>query len=178
MLGRTLSQRRCTVKPVTGQHTVGILRLTFLLVLFFSIIEGCSKDGSSSTSPSDPTPHSAYPSVVRDWTGYCFVNGSNRQTLVATFTQQADSMLNSTINFKLDSTVWEMTENFHGKITTARQISLTGTEFTVIGGPGNRWGLYNITATLSTGADTIAGSYIIFTGLATGDSGPIVLVKK
>jgi hypothetical protein len=53
------------MKPIASQRTASILKLTFLFVLLFFIIDGCKKDDGT-TGPFD-TP--TYMSVAGHWTG-------------------------------------------------------------------------------------------------------------
>jgi hypothetical protein len=138
-----------TISPRRIFYFVGSCFL-FLILLFTS--DGCSKDGSSSTSSDPPAPHSAYPSVAKDWTGYCLPSsGLNRQTLTATFAQVADSILNGTCTYHINVDK-DVTVTYHGKITTEGQVSFASP-------PSYFWTIENITATLSTGGDTISGRW-------------------
>lgn len=134
------------MKPITSQRTASILKLTFLFVLLFFIIDGCKKD----SSPTSPVGTPTIPSVAGHWVGggSYFDQGVGKRlnvTWLFDFMQQQfyTTQWDSAFTGNITSTYtdagtpysgWSDIWGVKGKVTTSRQVTLTDTSGVAVKG--------------------------------------------
>ena len=144
------------MKPSANQRTASMRKLTFLLVLFSLIIDGCSPDPNP-TGPSDLR----YPSIAGHWVGSASVSfnsgRSDSYAIDANFTQKADSILGG--NWLWTHSGGQKTRSyFTGTITELGYITIAETSFVAENWSGVNWEMFTYKASLSADGNTISSN--------------------
>jgi hypothetical protein len=121
------------VKPIEGQRSASILKLTFLFVACVLMADGCKKD----SGPTGPFESPSYPSVNGQWVGsgnYFSGDVARRLTysMIAAFTHQTETTFigNLTIEYTDPGTPysgWKNIAGIRGSVSMSRRVTFADT---------------------------------------------------